>query len=72
MINKDMNVNNNFWLCKRCSNFHVILIYLYMIIATQLFSQVNRFIVLNVMDVGHNIAGNLKKIRIVMRMMKKK
>jgi hypothetical protein len=43
-----------------------------MIIATQLFSQVNRFIVLNVMDVGHNIAGNLKKIRIVMRMMKKK
>jgi hypothetical protein len=34
--------------------------------------EVNRFIVLNVMDVGHNIAGNLKKIRIVMRMLKKK
>jgi hypothetical protein len=37
-----------------------------------LIKEVNRFIVLNVMDVGHNVAGNLKKIRIVMRVMKKK
>jgi hypothetical protein len=34
--------------------------------------EVKRFIVFNVMDVGHNIAGNLKKIQIVMRTMKKK
>jgi hypothetical protein len=34
--------------------------------------EVKRFIVFNVMDVGHNIAGNLKKIQIVMMTMKKK